>query len=136
MSNIPRKSINPQSQTSIPRRSSSADVKWANANASVNNMIQMSSVSGGISNGRQSLIDGRQSITPSIGNQLGRASSVGGSNRQSMTGRPSVAGRQTNELRSNSEMASTISSVKIKTKINTQTIYLNFFLKNLGTPIA
>jgi len=110
MSNIPRKSLLPTSQTSIPRRSSSADIKWASANATSASGSQVTSSASGAAGGRQSMIDGRQSISSS--NLTGRASSVGCSGRQSLMGRPSMSGKQPGEQRSNSEMAYMISSVK------------------------
>jgi hypothetical protein len=110
MSNIPRKSLLPTSQTSIPRRSSSADIKWASANATSASGSQLISSTTGAASGRQSIIDGRQSI--STANQSGRASSVGCSSRQSLMGRPSMSAKQPTEQRSNSEMAYMVSSVK------------------------
>ena len=85
MSNIPlpRKSLIAQPQTNIPRRSSSADNKWANATSVISQLTNAPSNSG---NNRQSLID-RQSI----GNHQGRSSSIGG--RPSLAGRASISSK-------------------------------------------
>ena len=106
MSNIPRRSsTNPQ--TGLMRRSTSADVKWANSNSVINSLSQGNASSASANNNRQSLID-----RGSISNYSGRASSIGG--RASLMGRSSISGAKAGEAKpiNTYELAQSIISVK------------------------
>ena len=117
MSNIPRRSAVSQSQSSIPRRSSSADVKWANANSAISGTMGLSqgnnvgiASSSNSANNRQSLAD-----RGSVAAYHGRSSSIGG--RQSLMGRPSMGGTsKPGEVKpiNTHELAQSIISVKQK----------------------